>query len=249
MLDTILIADGDAAQLHITKQAISEKLKYKTLAASTSEEAINLGLSPDANPSLMLLDMRMPQINALHIISIIKNHKPDFPIIIMTEYGNNSYAVEAIKAGANDFVTKPVAIERLGLSIASALRISNLCKVIERLERQLADGKVNHALPSRLRTANSIYSSQNGLLMEPSPLQSDGRIKKLRALEEDAIRFALNVCGGSMSKAARSLGIGRSTLYRKIDELERHNNNGSSYISRENHTTRPMMAASDMEHS
>jgi len=247
MLDTILIADGDTAQLHITKQAISEKLKYKTLAASTSEEAINLALSMDASPSLMILDMRMTNMNAIHIISIVKNHRPDFPIIIMTEYGNNAYAAEAIKAGANDFVTKPVSIERLGLSIASALRISNLCKVIEKLEKQLSDGKTTNQLNSM--TASPLYPS-NFAISEPSPVQSDGRVKKLRALEEDAIRFALNVCGGSMSKAARSLGIGRSTLYRKIDELERHNTgNGSSYISRENHTTRPTIAASDMEHS
>ncbi len=249
MLDTILIADGDMAQLHITRQAIAEKLKYRTLVASTSEEAINLGLSVHENPGLMLLDMRMPQINSIHIINIIKNHKPDFPIIIMTEYGNNAYAVEAIKAGACDFVTKPVAIERLGLSIASALRISNLCKVIERLEKQLADGVVKNGVAPRQRSGGLLYASSS-VISEPCPVQSDGRVKKLRALEEDAIRFALNVCGGSMSKAARSLGIGRSTLYRKIDELERHNsNNGSSYISRENHTTRPMMAVSDMEHS
>ncbi len=70
----------------------------------------------------------------------------------------------------------------------------------------------------------------------------------MRVLEEDAIRFALNACGGSMSKAARSLGIGRSTLYRKVSELERHNNK-PNHILRENHTTRPMISTSEMEHS
>ena len=73
----------------------------------------------------------------------------------------------------------------------------------------------------------------------PSPMGKDGKVKKLRALEEDAIRFALNICGGSMSKAARSLGIGRSTLYRKVSEFERHQKT-PSYIVRDNQTTHPI---------
>ncbi len=240
MLDTILIVDGDASQLQMAKHAITEKLKYKAIIAATASEAIKMALSDEAPPSLMLLDTRLPQIDATHIISTVKHHKPELPIIILTEYGNNAFAVEAIHAGANDFLTKPVSIERLGLSIASALRIRYLSIAIENLEKQLAGENPNTA-KSKTQIADpfNVFSSV--------PF-SDGKVKKLRALEEDAIRFALNVCGGSMSKAARSLGIGRSTLYRKIGELERHRNN-IGYISRENQTTRPMMVASDREHS
>lgn len=240
MLDTILIVDGDVAQLHMAKHAITEKLKYKAITASTGHEAIKMALSDEYPPSLMLLDTRLPQIDATNIISSVKQHKPELPIIILTEYGNNAYAVEAIQAGANDFLTKPVSIERLGLSIASALRIRYLSIAIESLERQLA-GENSGAVKDKTQIASPFN------VFSPVPF-SDGKVKKLRALEEDAIRFALNVCGGSMSKAARSLGIGRSTLYRKIGELERHNNN-ISYISRENQTTRPIMVASDREHS
>ncbi len=235
MLDTILIVDGDSVQSQVTKQAISEKLKYKTLAVASGNEAISLILSADCAVSLMLLDMRMPQADVLHVIKFIKLHKPDFPIIIMTEYGDTDCAAEAVRVGANDFLTKPVSIERLGLSISNALRIRYLCKMIEKLEGQLATDGVKN-VPSSFNILNS------------SSLVSDGKVKKLRVLEEDAIRFALNACGGSMSKAARSLGIGRSTLYRKVGELERHSNS-SNYISRENQTTRPMIVTSDMEHS
>ncbi len=182
----------------------------------------------------MLLDMRQEE--SLHVIQFIKYNKPNFPILILTEYGGHDSAVEAVHAGANDFLVKPVATSRLRLSIASALRIRHLCKVVEELEKRLGINNTNFMQ----QPINSISS--------PSSLSDNGRVKKLRALEEDAILFALNACGGSMSKASRSLGIGRSTLYRKVSEMERHKVK-TNYISRENHTTRPITVTSEMEHS
>lgn len=238
MLDTVLIVDGDAAQRNTAKHVITGKLKYNTLMASTGQEAINLVLADDSSVNLMLLDMRTPQVDSLHVIRSIKSCRPDFPIIILTEYGDHANATQAIHAGANDFLTKPIAIERLSLSIASALRIYHLCKSIEKLEKQLTEDGVN--------VERSITSPIT--MFNPSSLEKDGKVKKLRALEEDAIRFALNICGGSMSKAARSLGIGRSTLYRKVSEFERHQKT-SNYIVRDNQTTQPTTDMSAFERS
>lgn len=235
MLDSILIVDGDVAQSSLLGRAINEKLKYKTQAITSGREAIEMVLAADCVPSIMLLDMRVLQIDAIHVIGTIKYHKPDFPIIIIIEYGDTSHAVEAIKAGANDFLTKPVTIERLGLSIASALRTRYLCKMIEKLEKQLE--------------MDGVSSNQSSQYVANAPLlASDSKVRKLRHLEEDAIRHALNTYGGSMSKAARSLGIGRSTLYRKVSELERYKIK-SDHISRENQTTRPTMVKSDIGRS
>ena len=77
-----------------------------------------------------------------------------------------------------------------------------------------------------------------------SLLDGDGKMKTLKSVQEEAIRFALQYSGGCMTRAAKSLGIGRSTLYRKLSEFRIDH-----YISRANQTTRPMMAASSMEYS
>ena len=73
----------------------------------------------------------------------------------------------------------------------------------------------------------------------PTLLDIQGRLKKLKSIEEEVIRFALINSGGSMTRAARNLGIGRSTLYRKVNEMA-----PEIYTSRENQTTRPIMLAS-----
>jgi DNA-binding NtrC family response regulator len=239
MLATILIVDGNPEQRGKTECVIREKLKYYTLTAETGQEAMKIILSGKYAADIMLIDMRDRQGDGLKIIHSIKLHRPDFPIIIFTEYGDHSYAAKAIQAGISDYVMKPASIERLGLSLANALRICQLCGMVTKLEKKLALCSVNTGMDR-----GQPVPFRAGVI---SPYNNDGHIKKLRALEEDAIRFALNICGGSMSKAARSLGIGRSTLYRKVAEIG--HDRKRSYISRENQITRPIIDISDIEHS
>lgn len=237
MLDTILIVDSDKANLEMLEQVISEKIRYNVLSSSNVDEAIHSVLSACSIVKLMLLDMRLSCIEILRIIRTIRQVKPNFPIIIVTEYGEQYYATEAIKAGANDFLTRPVTMERLKLSVDTALRMQHLCNVITYLESRLAMGTCCDN--------NRLEPYYDLSLVGP-----DGKIKKLRTLEEQAIRYALNACGGSMSKAARSLGIGRSTLYRKVSEIERHNKSGKVVqMPRANQTTRPTTLISEAEHS
>jgi DNA-binding NtrC family response regulator len=88
----------------------------------------------------------------------------------------------------------------------------------------------------------SIYLYSQG---SDSVLTDDnGRAKSLKSVQQEAIRYALQQENGCMTRAARSLGIGRSTLYRKVQEYDL-----VGYISRANQTTRPMMNISSAERS
>lgn len=242
MSDTILVVNDDTAQRHMAEFALVEKLKYQVVSVGNAQEAIDRVLSNRLPmPDVMLLDMRMPGVDGLQIIRAVKAQRPDFPIIIITEYGDHENATLAVHAGANDFLTKPMSLERLALSITNVLRLRQLHHTLARLEKQLAADGVS--LPDM-----PIQASLN-----PSLVDDRGKVKKLRTLEEDAIRFALRHCGGSMTRAARTLGIGRSTLYRKVSEMERSmpkvKEGIENYISRANHTTRPMIEVSSIERS
>lgn len=154
--------------------------------------------------------------------------KPQLPIIVFTQYGDQDNAVRAVQAGANDFLNKPVVLERLRLSIQNALAMQRMKQYLEKLEK---------ALPASSEMVGVTESP-------PMFLDASGRLKKLRTLEAEAIRFALTHCDGRMTRAARNLGIGRSTLYRKISDygIETHN-------VRENQTMRPIIYTSLAERS
>ena len=70
---------------------------------------------------LVLTDIRMPGISGLDVLRAVKEHDPDVPVIVVTAYGNVELAVEAMKAGAADFIGKPFNREHLLLAVRKAL--------------------------------------------------------------------------------------------------------------------------------
>ena len=228
MPETILIVDDEISQLRMAEFAVKDKLHYRVVTASGGQEAINwvVGNKQPA-PDLILLDLIMPKVSGFDVIRAVRAHKPNIPIIVFTQYGDHENASRAVQAGANDFLNKPVVLERLRLSIQNSLAMQRMSGYIERMEK-LAASPVMVGMEER-----------KGFL------DAQGRMKKLRAIEEEAIRFALVHAEGCMTRAARNLGIGRSTLYRKLGEFEQ----SSTYNSLESQTTRPIIYVSSGERS
>ncbi|MEP4547779.1 MAG: sigma-54 dependent transcriptional regulator [Saccharospirillum sp.] len=74
---------------------------------------------------LCLTDMRLPDGNGLELVKYIQHKRPDTPVAMITAHGNMELAIDSLKAGAFDFVSKPVEIERLRALVNQALKISN----------------------------------------------------------------------------------------------------------------------------
>ena len=71
-----------------------------------------------------LTDMRLPDGNGIDFVSYIQNHKPQLPVAVITAHGNMESAIQALKAGAFDFVTKPVDLDMLRNLVETALKLS-----------------------------------------------------------------------------------------------------------------------------
>ncbi len=79
----------------------------------------------EAEPvQLCLTDMNLPDGNGIELVSWIQQNQPETPVAVITAYGNMDTAIEALKAGAFDFVSKPVELSRLRELVNSALRLS-----------------------------------------------------------------------------------------------------------------------------
>lgn len=228
MRELILIVDDEPSQLRMAEFVIKDKLQYRTMTASGGQEAITMVLSGRLPlPDLILLDLVMPKVGGLDVIRAVKACYPQMPIIVLTQYGDHESASSAVHAGANDFLNKPVSIERLELSMRNAIAMQRMANHIEQMSRSVP-------APSAAPTLNA----QSWFLDE------HGQVKKLKRLEKEAICYALEHSQWCMTRTARNLGIGRSTLYRKISDFGLEN-----YISRANQTTRPMIYISSGERS
>jgi two-component system response regulator PilR (NtrC family) len=117
-----LVVDDEADIRELLEITLS-RMGVDTQSAGSVAEAISLA---DASRfDLCLVDMRLPDGNGLDIVRHIATHHPDTPVAMITAHGNMETAVEALKAGAFDFVSKPVDLGVLRRLVETALRIGN----------------------------------------------------------------------------------------------------------------------------
>ena len=138
MVPSVLIVDDEKHTREGLQQALQEH--YDVSVAANADEAFNL---MDASAfEVIITDLRMPGKSGLKIIdkALALTNKP--AVIMMTAYGSIDSAVEAMKRGAVDFLTKPVQIERLEILIQWALKTKTLEVEVKQLHERL-DEKFN----------------------------------------------------------------------------------------------------------
>jgi DNA-binding NtrC family response regulator len=132
--DKILIADDEEPILFGLTELLKEE-GYQVLAARNGKEALD-ELKKD-NYDLLLADLKMPKLDGLQILDEIKKANILTEVIIITGKGSIATAVEAMKAGAYDYLTKPVEPDRLRTIIPKALEHHRLLVSHKELEHQI----------------------------------------------------------------------------------------------------------------
>ncbi|MFY9232976.1 MAG: response regulator, partial [Fimbriimonadaceae bacterium] len=115
---TLLIVD-DEPNIRRILQAAFEKAGYAPLLAEDGHQA--LSILEDRQVDCVLTDVTMPGMTGYELLRAARNLRPDLPVVIMTAYGTIPHAVQAIRDGAHEYVTKPFDLDALKKVIASAL--------------------------------------------------------------------------------------------------------------------------------
>lgn len=132
----ILIIDDDNSLRRVLEYNLQEE-GYEVQAAASGEEG--LYLFGQAQPNLVITDMKMSGMDGLMVLKSIKERSPEAMVIIMTAFGTVDVAVEAMKAGAYDYITKPFNRDALRLTVKKALQFSGLTEENKRLKSELSD--------------------------------------------------------------------------------------------------------------
>ena len=98
-------------------------------------------------PDLVFLDIEMPRLSGIEALKRIKTQSPDLPVIIMTAHGTIGLAVEAMKVGAADFLTKPFNHEQLDTVIAKAMERRQVQHEVDRLLGEISHDMKNLLMP------------------------------------------------------------------------------------------------------
>ena len=138
----ILLIDDDPIVLEIQVTSLESEGVKNVLTLSDSRKTLQF---LEEHPvSVIVIDLMMPHVSGLELLPVLIRDFPHIPVIVMTSSDDIETAVGCIKAGAVDFLTKPVEIERLLLSVENALHINELSLENRSLREYLLSDRLEH---------------------------------------------------------------------------------------------------------
>jgi DNA-binding NtrC family response regulator len=131
----LLIVDDEPDMLPLLKRTISAEVNWEILTALSAREALDILARKRVD--LMLLDIKMPEMDGMELLTLLKESPEPPTVIMMTAYGVIDLAVEAIRKGAYDFITKPLEDTRLLLTLQKAMEYHRLLHENRDLQRRV----------------------------------------------------------------------------------------------------------------
>jgi DNA-binding NtrC family response regulator len=131
---SILLVDDDAAFRHVMAGEL-KRLGHQVETASSGAEAI--ARSKTREPEVVLLDLRLPGMDGLEILQALREQCPSVEVIMLTGHGTIDTAIESIRMGAFDYITKPCPLDELQIRIQRAIERRSLKQRASLLERGL----------------------------------------------------------------------------------------------------------------
>lgn len=135
---TILVID-DEKNIRTGLAAALELDGYEVLLASDGAEGLDIALHSEID--LVITDLRMPGVSGEEVLRRISSETPGIPVIVLTGHGTVESAVDAMRSGAYDFLTKPLNLDRLSLLVKRALQSRELILQHRELEKEIESRK------------------------------------------------------------------------------------------------------------
>lgn len=138
----LLLIDDDSVVLDLLVAALESEGIRNVLTLTDSRKTVQF--LEDHPVSVIVIDLMMPHVSGLELLPLLVRDFPQIPVIVMTSSDDIETAVSCIKAGAVDFLTKPVEVERLLLSVENALHVNELTRENSSLRDYLLNDCLNH---------------------------------------------------------------------------------------------------------
>jgi DNA-binding NtrC family response regulator len=133
----ILIVDDEKDMLALLKRIITEESEHDVVTETDPVHALELFKERDFD--LVITDLKMPKMDGIRLLESVKKTKPDVSVVILTAFATIETAVEAIRKGAYDYITKPFRRERILLTVEKVMKWQEMVRENQSLRRALAE--------------------------------------------------------------------------------------------------------------
>ena len=157
MEKSILIVDDELDMLQLLKRSLGPDLNCRIDTAHSGKAALQLISQQPYD--LVLADIKMPEMDGLELLELIKRDHDDLTVVMMTAFGSVDTAVEAMRQGAYDFISKPFDHETILMRLEKALERSSLIRENYRLQMACRNRDVFHKLVGNSEVMNRLYET------------------------------------------------------------------------------------------
>ncbi|MDR3074001.1 MAG: sigma-54 dependent transcriptional regulator [Deltaproteobacteria bacterium] len=209
----ILLIDDEKNYLLVLETLLMDA-GYSVTALNDPESA--LAFLEDSEVDVVVTDMKMPKISGREVLEHIRKNYPHVPVLIMTAFGSIEGAVEVMKFGAFDYITKPFSNDELLLSLQNASELSRAHRRYRLLHENLEERYGLHQIIGRSKGIRSVLSMVDRAAPSKSSVLISGESGTGKELVARAIHFASPRKNGpfiSVNCMALSAGLLESELF------------------------------------
>ncbi len=131
----ILVADDDASIRSLLRQLLQDE-GYAVQEAATGVEVVDK--VKENSPDLVIMDVRMPELDGIEALSRVKASSPRTAVLIMTAFGSSNAAIRAMELGAFDYVTKPFELDKINYTVGKVFEYQDLTQEVEVLRGEIS---------------------------------------------------------------------------------------------------------------
>ena len=213
----ILVADDEESMRFFLKKTL-RRAGFEVTAVEDGVAAVD---AIERRPwSAILVDLKMPRLDGVGVLDAVRGRGIDVPVVLMTGYGSVSNALEAMKRGASDYVTKPFHADQIVETVRAAIARGRRPRSVLADDEPRAEA-ATLAAPWAGGAIGVLLDEARGRgAMVPPPSRAPTLREAVRVLEWIYVDEALRRSHGNVTAAARDAGISRPSFHRKMRELD-----------------------------
>ena len=196
---TILVADDDASIRSLLKQLLSEE-GFGVLEASTGIEVVDK--VKESSPDLVIMDVRMPELDGIEALARLKSTNPKTAVLIMTAFGSSNAAIRAMELGAFDYITKPFELDKISHSVKRVLAYQDLTQEVEVLRDEISSLVQTERIVGNSPAMQEVYKTVGKVAKADATVLITGESGTGKELVAEALHFNSNRRSGPMVKVS-----------------------------------------------
>lgn len=196
---TLLVADDDASIRSLLKQLLSDE-GFAVLEASTGIEVVEK--VKESSPDLVIMDVRMPELDGIEALSRVKATNPKTAVLIMTAFGSSNAAIRAMELGAFDYITKPFELDKISHSVKRVLDYQDLTQEVEVLRDEISSLVQTERIVGNSPAMQEVYKTVGKVAKADATVLITGESGTGKELVAEALHFNSNRRSGPLVKVS-----------------------------------------------